>query len=452
MTGKIITIKCPQCGSTEHTELRKNFYSCKSCSTQYVFDEDEPINQPFNSSTGNDYTKTSFGNVKTSELNDIFSRFDSTTINKAKRKLSIVIVLIVLAVLVPIIIGVISASRSLSSKSVIGSITKNYVIMGSETYVLASTTKKDPLVIRLENRYNTGGGNGNSNGEIYFVFFDPTSGEIIKDGKVTDASRGIPQFEFNTFSNGKNYVIIDDGQLYEINTDNLTLTEQNNRISKSTPELNSGIATIKFLSNENGDGYRIFNNNGKYYNYYPTINKIYTDDALEIAKTSYSPSDNVFKDDFYVTFGENSTDGEERSELLKINYKKYSGGPEYLEQTPRKYKGDNEYLHRRDSRNRITSINVIAQDRLFFEPKVLYFDNENIIITFKPSANPKAKFSIQKIDPKTNTVKWTLPNQETSYDSRAVKIKNGFLLKTEYNTFLGISSEGKELFKFKPEN
>ena len=450
MSGKIITIKCPQCGSTAHDEIRKDFYRCKSCSAQYFFD-DKSNNQIFNNSTDNDFINT---DTQIPDDSKVYSQTNSAVSKNSKRIILLVAGIFSIGMITPIIIGVIvarDANKNISNSSISGSGTKSYMIMGSDSYILASVTKKNPLVIRLENRYNTGG-ERNINGEIYYVFINPQSGDIIKEEKITDASSGIPQFKFNSFSNGKTYVIIDDSQLYEINTENLTLTEENNRITTTTPELNSGIATIQFLSNENGDGYRIFNNNGKYYNYFPTIKKLYTDEALETAKISYNPSDDFYIDDFYFTFGEISTKDEVKSELLKINYKRYPGGPEYLENTPRKYAGEHEYFHRRGSRNRIISINAIEQDRLFFAPKVLYFDNENIIIAFKPSANPKAKFSIQKIDPKTNTIIWTLPNQELAYNSRAVRIKNGFLLNSAYNTFLGISSEGKELYNFKLQN
>ena len=43
MATEIKAIKCPQCGSSQKTEIRPRYYRCTSCQTEYFLDDDRRI-------------------------------------------------------------------------------------------------------------------------------------------------------------------------------------------------------------------------------------------------------------------------------------------------------------------------------------------------------------------------------------------------------------------------
>jgi ribosomal protein S27AE len=45
MATEIKAIKCPQCGSTENTELEQNRFKCNKCGTEYFLDNDSAAEQ-----------------------------------------------------------------------------------------------------------------------------------------------------------------------------------------------------------------------------------------------------------------------------------------------------------------------------------------------------------------------------------------------------------------------
>ena len=62
MATKIKAVKCPQCGSEKHEQIDEKRFRCKSCGTEFFFDDDDiniNVNHHFDYiPTSNDTTET----------------------------------------------------------------------------------------------------------------------------------------------------------------------------------------------------------------------------------------------------------------------------------------------------------------------------------------------------------------------------------------------------------
>jgi hypothetical protein len=192
--------------------------------------------------------------------------------------------------------------------------------------------------------------------------------------------------------------------------------------------------------------------------YFPRINKIYSKDEFYDYSTGFKTLLPNAKEKTYFTFTSKSTEyPEEKLQLLKITYMANAGGPERVLENPswgKDYGGSGIFTDRDPykkvlvsdkDRSRILNYSDITPGRLYFDPKVLWFDQQNILIKFNVTAAENSAQKLQCLS--TNgEIKWTLALPKDFYGS-FTKYNKGYL-GVSYQNILLVSEDGKVIKQF----
>ena len=218
-----------------------------------------------------------------------------------------------------------------------------------------------------------------------------------------------------------------------------------------------GIATVDFTYNGKGDGLIIMTNDGKDFTYFPAIKKLYTKDQLYKASQGFNTLPPGAKESTYYTFTNKSFEyPEEKTQLLRITFKDYPGGPKDMYMSPswsKDYGRSGIFTDRdpykkvlfnpyRKANSRVLAWKDLTPGRLYFEPAVLFYDDQNLIIQFRNSANPEAPKSIQKLNINTGAIEWTLLIDKSDIDT-ILATKTGFIAVKGTDEIMAITKDGK---------
>ncbi|WP_257667441.1 hypothetical protein [Parapedobacter tibetensis] len=436
MAKRIKAIKCPQCGSVENTLLKADYYKCNSCGTEYFLDSDDV-------------------NINHNYRYDTLQPASTGGVNR--------IIFIGVGIVFGLVI-LINILSSVFSKKSNGKHTTGHIASAagqmeqyywySKSISFFEDTVKKPLFMLVGSQRKRGG--GIEEGKVMAVFYDALNNKEVTRTELP-ANPGSISVRFREFENGKLYFIIDDTKLFQVDKRDKAVAEVSPDTYSNLPELQAGFAKIEFIYNSDGDGFRVMTNEGKQVFYYPIIQKVYTKDDLYKSQRGFDniPANTPVRTGFAFS-SESIFYPDEKIQLVKYQYKIPIGYPKTSPRFSwsRNYGGagvftgadpyKKEFISKRNMNDaRVLSYEDFTPDRLYFKPEVLDYNEESVLIAFKPTPADDATYSVQLMDAKTGTIRWTYPTEEKYIASGRI-VSAGYFVK---EFLLGLDGKLKHRFK-----
>ena len=421
MPTHIKTIKCPQCGSTRATQLREDHYRCDSCSTEFYLDSDDI---------------TIHHKVETKPAPNTFLR----------RLLLIILAPAAFFSLITIGLIVWGSSREETSRERDG---EEHMSYACERLMAFSSTAGRPIVVLCgaARRDDSSGDWDHAKGFMYF--FDGETYEIIKKLELPDVTGRVSVTDARQFEDGTYYVVLNEKRLFAIDRSTLDVKEIHGEDYK-LPELSEGFGKVALYFHEYGDALKVETNLGKKFVYYPIANKLYTDQSIFKAYEDKLPAPKLRT---RFTFSEQmmgSVYKDEQIQLVRYQTLEQLG---YPRRTPH-FGWENDY-HSSYPKKIFVSKYSVEESRLesyedftpgayYFSPTVLYESDDQILISFKPTAAADAKKMLRCLDAQTGKVLWSCSEGLDGLDFclGVARFSGGYVL-VDYSRSWLISSEGK---------
>lgn len=440
MAKQIKAIKCPQCGSTQKTQVKDDYYRCNNCGTEYFLDNDD-INVNVNHNVNRPVSNTNTVKIVVAVCSFLaivffFSIFTSLCSRPKKTK-------------------------SYGTYSVGTTEKKENPNAHRNTYKLTELIAEGNKVFvfsLVDKVYGSRRGtekDGRSG--LYYAFYEPASGKIVKESPIDMQDQMMDNYDYRYFpGTGKHYIILKKRFIYEINPVDLSFSDVTTEIFKTQSQFESGIASAEFISKGSGEGFKVMTNMGKSYYYCPGVNKVYNHDGYYSKAHEFNTLLPGARDITYYAFTRKSDDyPDEILQLLRITYKYNNGGPEdkltrpswrkhyaqwgiIYDNTPYKKMLIDKPWHR------VTDYKDITPGRMYFSPGILYQDKDNILITFKANAAPDAPLSLQLLTTNGEIV-WTTASEKSFESNSAAKNDKYFISKTNRDILYLISLDGKSI-------
>ena len=415
MPTHIRTIKCPQCGSTRATQLREDHYRCDSCSTEFYLDSDDIT------------------------IHHKFETERNTSTAKFKRFFLVLLAVTVFFSL--IIIGLITFGRSregsLRIVCVEGKI--SYSIKELATF---TTTAGRPIVVIFGSARPTSSSNVDD-AKGFVSFFDGETQKLVKKIEFLDVKGRIQNMDMRRFGDGAFYIVFNEAHLYRLDPSTLDMTEVYGEDYKR-PELSQGFAKVVFYYSQFGDALKVKANLGESFVYYPIADKIYTEKEAYAAPLEPLPAPKVAT---HFTFSLKSSDYPNKQlQLIRYRRLEQDGYPcEYPRFQWRSWDGKERLIFPySEKRARLQGYEDLTPGAYYFSPGVLDASEDQILITFKPTAADDAKQMLRCLDAQTGKVLWSYSDDENNLNGGSVasRFAGGYVV-VNYRSSYVISNEGK---------
>jgi len=421
MPTHIKALKCPQCGSTRATKISEDHYRCDSCSTEFFLDSDDI---------------TIHHKVETKPAPNTFLR----------RLLLIILAPAAFFSLITIGLIVWGSSREETSRKGDG---EEHMSYACERLIAFSSTAGRPIVVLCGavRRDDSSGDWDHAKGIMYF--FDGETYEIIKKLELPDVTGRVSVTDARQFEDGTYYVVLNEKRLFAIDRSTLDVKEIHGEDYK-LPELSEGFGKVALYFHEYGDALKVETNLGKKFVYYPIANKLYTDQSIFKAYEDKLPAPKLRT---RFTFSEQmmgSVYKDEQIQLVRYQTLEQLG---YPRRTPH-FGWENDY-HSSYPKKIFVSKYSVEESRLesyedftpgayYFSPTVLYESDDQILISFKPTAAADAKKMLRCLDAQTGKVLWSCSEGLDGLDFclGVARFSGGYVL-VDYSRSWLISSEGK---------
>ena len=421
MPTHIKALKCPQCGSTRATKISEDHYRCDSCSTESYLDSDDI---------------TIHHKVETKPAPNTFLR----------RLLFIILAPVAFFSLITIGLIVWGSSREGTSEKGSG---EEHMSYACEQLMAFSSTAGRPIVVLCgaARRDDSTGDWDHAKGFMYF--FDGETYEIIKKLELPDVTGRVSVTDARQFEDGTYYVILNKKRLFAIDRSTLDMKEIHGEDYK-LPEFSEGFGKLALYFHEYGDALEVETNLGKKFVYYPIANKLYTDQSIFKAYEDKLPAPKLRT---RFTFSEQmmgSVYKDEQIQLVRYQTLEQLG---YPRRTPH-FGWENDY-HSSYPKKIFVSKYFVEESRLqsyedftpgayYFSPTVLYESDDQILISFKPTAAADAKKMLRCLDAQTGQVLWSCSEGLDGLDFclGVARFSGGYVL-VDYSHSWLISSEGK---------
>ncbi|MFK8294866.1 hypothetical protein ACI760_01575 [Capnocytophaga canimorsus] len=404
MAKRIKPIKCPQCGSTQATETKTDYYRCKSCKSEFFIDSDD-IN--INHRHTYDMPQFSVKNLK------------------ALKFLGLGIALF-FAMMV-----VISLLPSKSTYAPTTMVQENKPYWGIGGAIATANKDGDPIVVVVGAIIS-----GNYPNKTYkptFGFYNAITFKEIAAVPIDIEKVG--GVHWKKMDEGKTYIIINKNRLFLLDEKTLSISEITPQ-SIGLPEFEKGFAEIRTNSIYENT-LRITNNLGREYYYSPKLNKAVLDkNHKEIEQlVAQSP----IGSQVLTQFAFSRKDDDKLPELFKVKTQRQAGYP-YKALYLRWYNGGL-YI---DKESRVVSYENFTPERFYFKPEVLHYDDKEVFIYFKHDVSESSPYFFQVLDAQTGELKSTLQRKGMPYlrDDDVSKTKDGYLI-TLHGIFLLNTKDGK---------
>ena len=415
MPTHIKTIKCPQCGSTRATQLREDHYRCDSCSTEFYLDSDDIT------------------------IHHKFETERNTSTAKFKRFFLVLLAVTVFFSL--IIIGLITFGRSREGSLRIGSDEEkiSYSIKELATF---TTTAGRPIVVIFGSARPTSSGNVDD-AKGFVSFFDGETQKLVKKIELLDVKGRIQNMDMRRFGDGAFYIVFNEAHLYRLDPSTLDMTEVHGEDYKR-PELSQGFAKVVFYYSQFGDALKVKTNLGESFVYYPIADKIYTEREAYAAPLEPLPAPKVAT---HFTFSLKSSDYPNKQlQLIRYRRLEQDGYPcEYPRFQWRRWDGEDFLISSTsEKRARLQGYEDLTPGAYYFSPGVLDASEDQILITFKPTAAADAKQMLRCLDAQTGKVLWSYSDDENNLNGGSVasRFAGGYVV-VNYRSSYVISNEGK---------
>ena len=421
MPKHIKTIKCPQCGSTRATQLREDHYRCDSCSTEFYLDSDDI---------------TIHHKVETKPAPNTFLR----------RLLLIILAPAAFFSLITIGLIVWGSSREGNSEKGSG---EEHMSYACERLMAFSSKAGRPIVVLCGavRRDDSTGDWDHAKGFMYF--FDGETNEIIKKLELPDVTGSVSVTDARQFEDGTFYVILNKKRLFVIDRSTLDVKEIHGEDYK-LPELSEGFGKLALYFHEYGDALEIETNLGKKFVYYPIANKLYTDQSIFKAYEDKLPAPKLRT---RFTFSEQMMGSDYMDEQIQLVRYQTLEQLGYPRRTPHfGWENDRHSYYPKKifvsqyfvEESRLQSYEDFTPGAYYFSPTVLYESDDQILISFKPTAAADAKIMLRCLDAQTGKVLWSCSEGLDGLDFclGVARFSGGYVL-VDYSHSWLISSEGK---------
>ena len=421
MPTHIKALKCPQCGSTRATKISEDHYRCDSCSTEFYLDSDDI---------------TIHHKVETKPAPNTFLR----------RLLLIILAPAAFFSLITIGLIVWGSSREETSRERDG---EEHMSYACERLMAFSSTAGRPIVVLCgaARRDDSSGDWDHAKGIMYF--FDGETYEIIKKLELPDVTGRVSVTDARQFEDGTYYVVLNKKRLFAIDRSTLDVKEIHGEDYK-LPELSEGFGKLALYFHEYGDALEVETNLGKKFVYYPIANKLYTDQSIFKAYEDKLPAPKLRT---RFTFSEQmmgSVYKDEQIQLVRYQTLEQLG---YPRRTPHfGWENDRHSYYPKKifvsqyfvEESRLQSYEDFTPGAYYFSPTVLYESDDQILISFKPTAAADAKKMLRCLDAQTGQVLWSCSEGLDGLDFclGVARFSGGYVL-VDYSHSWLISSEGK---------
>ena len=423
MPTHIKALKCPQCGSTRATKISEDHYRCDSCSTEFYLDSDDI---------------TIHHKVETKPAPNTFLR----------RLLFIILAPAAFFSLITIGFIVWGSSREETSRERDG---EEHMSYACERLMAFSSTAGRPIVVLCgaARRDDSSGDWDHAKGIMYF--FDGETYEIIKKLELPDVTGRVSVTDARQFEDGTYYVVLNKQRLFAIDRSTLDVKEIHGEDYK-LPELSEGFGKLALYFHEYGDALEIETNLGKKFVYYPIANKLYTDQSIFKAYEDKLPAPKLRS---RFTFSEQMTGSDYKDEQIQLVRYQTLEQLGYPRRTPHfGWENDRHSYYPKKifvsqyfvEESRLQSYEDFTPGAYYFSPTVLYESDDQILISFKPTAAADAKKMLRCLDAQTGQVLWSCSEGLDGLDFclGVARFSGGYVL-VDYSHSWLISSEGKVL-------
>ena len=421
MSTHIKALKCPQCGSTRATKISEDHYRCDSCSTEFYLDSDDI---------------TIHHKVETKPAPNTFLRRLLFTILAPAAFFSL------------ITIGLIvwGSSREGTSREGDG---EEHMSYACEQLMTFSSTAGRPIVVLCgaARRDDSSGDWDHAKGFMYF--FDGETYEIIKKLELPDVTGRVSVTDARQFEDGTYYVVLNKQRLFAIDRSTLDVKEIHGEDYK-LPELSEGFGKVALYFHEYGDALKVETNLGKKFVYYPIANKLYTDQSIFKAYEDKLPAPKLRT---RFTFSEQMMGSDYKDEQIQLVRYQTLEQLGYPRRTPHfGWENDRHSYYPKKifvsqyfvEGSRLQSYEDFTPGAYYFSPTVLYESDDQILISFKPTAAADAKKMLRCLDAQTGQVLWSCSEGLDGLDFclGVARFSGGYVL-VDYSHSWLISSEGK---------
>ena len=421
MPTHIKALKCPQCGSTRATKISEDHYRCDSCSTEFYLDSDDI---------------TIHHKVETKPAPNTFLR----------RLLLIILAPAAFFSLITIGLIVWGSSREETSRERDG---EEHMSYACERLMAFSSKAGRPIVVLCGavRRDDSTGDWDHAKGIIYF--FDGETYEIIKKLELPDVTGRVSVTDARQFEDGTYYVVLNEKRLFAIDRSTLDVKEIHGEDYK-LPEFSEGFGKLALYFHEYGDALEIETNLGKKFVYYPIANKLYTDQSIFKAYKDKLPAPQLRT---HFTFSEQMTGSDYKDEQIQLVRYQTLEQLGYPRRTPHfGWENDRHSYYPKKifvsqyfvEESRLQSYEDFTPGAYYFSPTVLYESDDQILISFKPTAAADAKKMLRCLDAQTGQVLWSCSEGLDGLDFclGVARFSGGYVL-VDYSHSWLISSEGK---------
>ena len=423
MPTHIKALKCPQCGSTRATKISEDHYRCDSCSTEFYLDSDDI---------------TIHHKVETKPAPNTFLR----------RLLFIILAPAAFFSLITIGLIVWGSSREETSRERDG---EEHMSYACERLIAFSSTAGRPIVVLCgaARRDDSTGDWDHAKGFMYF--FDGETYEIIKKLELPDVTGRVSVTDARQFEDGTYYVVLNKKRLFAIDRSTLDVKEIHGEDYK-LPELSEGFGKLALYFHEYGDALEVETNLGKKFVYYPIANKLYTDQSIFKAYEDKLPAPKLRT---RFTFSEQMMGSDYMDEQIQLVRYQTLEQLGYPRRTPHfGWENDRHSYYPKKifvsqyfvEESRLQSYEDFTPGAYYFSPTVLYESDDQILISFKPTAAADAKKMLRCLDAQTGQVLWSCSEGLDGLDFclGVARFSGGYVL-VDYSHSWLISSEGKVL-------
>ena len=421
MPTHIKALKCPQCGSTRATKISEDHYRCDSCSTEFYLDSDDI---------------TIHHKVETKPAPNTFLR----------RLLLIILAPAAFFSLITIGLIVWGSSREETSRERDG---EEHMSYACERLMAFSSTAGRPIVVLCgaARRDDSSGDWDHAKGIMYF--FDGETYEIIKKLELPDVTGKVSVTDARQFEDGTYYVVLNKKRLFAIDRSTLDVKEIHGEDYK-LPELSEGFGKLALYFHEYGDALEVETNLGKKFVYYPIANKLYTDQSIFKAYEDKLPAPKLRT---RFTFSEQMMGSDYMDEQIQLVRYQTLEQLGYPRRTPHfGWENDRHSYYPKKifvsqyfvEESRLQSYEDFTPGAYYFSPTVLYESDDQILISFKPTAAADAKKMLRCLDAQTGQVLWSCSEGLDGLDFclGVARFSGGYVL-VDYSHSWLISSEGK---------
>lgn len=422
MAKQIKVVKCPQCGSTQKTELKPDFYQCNNCGTKYFLDDDTVFVNVRHNINRRD---TNINTPGTSSSNNSPSR--------SGWLIAVFFLLIFLGIMI---------FREVSKRNgeTAGDSDSGYRASMVESKFIEDIETSNPQLFVIEKRRYGQSYSSDRRSDYYAVYVDLLTKKKLREIKIKDVderSNTHTYFSLEDFYDGW-YLGIEEREMsydiYKIDPKQYTMESIIPFLTENFTELSAGIAKIKF--EHYIDAIEILTNDGKEYLYSSYSNKLYPDDRKVGADT-----DIPVYTRYYYDFTTKDHYCSKHPKAIQLLQTKAISQNKIL----RTYRFEWDHYCKLDAmwfNGKLTYVKDVTPGRNYFggdgnaqdqsKPSVVYSDDSNLIVKVKASANPNASFNLQSIDIDSGDIRWTI-----DLESKEIKIKDFAVYKDGYVICIG---------------